>query len=250
MTAVNASGTATSADRLFYLAADGSILKEKPAKEDKVDPTSTVEVVAPAPVVPDVRDGGPPTGGARPRADRRPRPRLGRRPHQGARGPHASSRSPRAAAVKVGSVVDTRRGTVELQTALASGRIQKGRFWGSLFEVRQPRSARGRTDLVLRGGRFDRCPSGGRKARASGVTRDVGRTHRRAPALGPGPPRPLPHPGPRQRRRRARDRVVDRRPLRRDDHARQAGRRAVLNRHTGRRVLLTAGHRHLARHPR
>ncbi len=249
VTAVNASGSATSADRLFYLAADGSILKEMPAKEDKVDPTSTVEVVAPAPVVPDsgteVLPPAAPVLGQT----------VGLAPVSGAvriKVPGARTFVPLAAgaAVKVGSVVDTRRGTVELKSALASGRVQKGKFWGSLFEVRQPRSARGRTDLVLRGGRFDRCPSGGRKARASGVTRDVGRTTVVRRLWG------------RDRhgrfRTRGRDSVAAVRGTvwstadRCDGTMTRVKQGAVLvrNRHTGRRVLVTAGHRHLARHPR
>jgi sugar lactone lactonase YvrE len=248
VTAVNASGTATSADKLFYLAADGSILKEKPAKEDKVDATSTV-VVAPAPVVPE--SGTQVLAPAAPVLGQT----VGLAPVSGAvriRVPGSRTFVPLAAgsAVKVGSVVDTRRGTVELKSALASGRVQKGRFWGSIFEVRQPRSARGRTDLVLRGGRFDRCPSGRRKARASGVTRDVGRTTVVRRLWG------------RDRhgrfRTRGRDSVAAVRGTvwstadRCDGTMTRVKQGAVLvrNRHMGRRVLVTAGHRHLARHPR
>jgi streptogramin lyase len=69
----------------------------------------------------------------------------------------------RADAVPVGSTVDTRGGTVRLASALAGERIQSGTFWGGLFEVRQVRSERGMTDIVLHGGRFGDCarPSGG-----------------------------------------------------------------------------------------
>ena len=206
-------------------------------------------VVAPAPVVPDsgteVLPPAAPVLGQT----------VGLAPVSGAvriKVPGARTFVPLAAgaAVKVGSVVDTRRGTVELKSALASGRVQKGKFWGSLFEVRQPRSARGRTDLVLRGGRFDRCPSGGRKARASGVTRDVGRTTVVRRLWG------------RDRhgrfRTRGRDSVAAVRGTvwstadRCDGTMTRVKQGAVLvrNRHTGRRVLVTAGHRHLARHPR
>jgi streptogramin lyase len=72
------------------------------------------------------------------------------------------------ATIPTGSVVDTRSGTVELTTALdASGRVQKGRFWGGVFEVRQPAGGRGMTELVLRGGSFAGCGAGQARARAA-----------------------------------------------------------------------------------
>ena len=69
--------------------------------------------------------------------------------------------------IPVGSVIDARRGTVRLTSARDSaGRTQSGTFSGGVFQVRQSRrrSARGLTDLVLRGGSFNRCGS----ARGSG----------------------------------------------------------------------------------
>ena len=254
VTAVNASGSATSADGLFYLAADGAILKEKPAKEDKVDPTSTV-VVAPAPVAPGTDPGTDPGAEVLPP----PAPVLGETiglaPVSGAvrvKPPGASTFVPLPAgsSVKVGSVVDARRGTVELKTALAGGRTQKGRFWGAKFQVRQPLAARGRTDLVLRGGRFSRCPSRATGARASGVTRDVGRRTVVRRLWGKDRNGRF--------RTKGRDSVAAVRGTvwstadRCDGTMTRVKEGAVLvrNRHTGRRVLVTAGHRHLARHRR
>jgi len=172
VTATNDSGTVTSGDRMFYVALDGSILKEKPVdKSDKVASTSTV-TSSPAPVAP--------AQGLSPAAP----PVLGESvdvaPVSGAvrvKPPGASHYLPLAAgaSITVGSLVDTRRGTVELRSTLRDGRTQKGRFWGAIFQVRQPRAARGRIDLLLRGGRFSRCPAARGSAIASGVTRDVGR---------------------------------------------------------------------------
>jgi len=55
------------------------------------------------------------------------------------------------ASVPVGSIVDTRAGTVKLQSALPGAGTQTGTFHGGRFEVRQPAGARGMTELVLRG---------------------------------------------------------------------------------------------------
>jgi hypothetical protein len=51
--------------------------------------------------------------------------------------------------VPVGSLVDTRRGSVDLTTRLPNGATQTGSFHGGLFEVRQ--AADGMTELKLRG---------------------------------------------------------------------------------------------------
>jgi hypothetical protein len=72
------------------------------------------------------------------------------------------------ASVPVGSIVDTRAGTVKLQTALPAGATQTGTFHGGLFEVRQPVGGHGMTELVLRGA-LPTCPAGG--ARTAAVTR-------------------------------------------------------------------------------
>ena len=60
-------------------------------------------------------------------------------------------------AIPVGSLVDTRAGTVSLTSALGDGTTQTGRFHGALFRVQQSPSAHGLTDIVLRGGNFASC---------------------------------------------------------------------------------------------
>jgi hypothetical protein len=73
-----------------------------------------------------------------------------------------------AASVPLGSILDTRAGSVTLQTGLPGGATQTGTFRGGLFEVRQPTGGHGMTELVLRGAP-PTCPAGG--ARAAAVTR-------------------------------------------------------------------------------
>ena len=80
---------------------------------------------------------------------------------------HAAALSA-AASIPVGSIVDTRAGSVKLQAALPGGATQTGTFHGGLFEVRQPAGGHGMTELVLRGAPAT-CPAGG--ARAAAVTR-------------------------------------------------------------------------------
>ena len=63
--------------------------------------------------------------------------------------------------IPVGSLLDTRDGSITLRSALAGGGTQSGIFHGGLFEVRQPATAGGLTELVLRGALS--CP----RARAS-----------------------------------------------------------------------------------
>jgi hypothetical protein len=53
--------------------------------------------------------------------------------------------------VPVGSILDTRDGSITLRSALAGGGTQAGIFHGGLFEVRQPTNLGGLTELVLRG---------------------------------------------------------------------------------------------------
>jgi streptogramin lyase len=66
------------------------------------------------------------------------------------------------AELPVGTALDTRRGKIRLTTAARSGKKQTGTFGGGVLQVRQPRRARGRVDLYLRGGNFAAC----RRARA------------------------------------------------------------------------------------
>jgi streptogramin lyase len=71
--------------------------------------------------------------------------------------------------IPVGSLVDTRRGSVKLSTAVDSdGHTQSGVFSGGLFSIAQSRG--GMTDLYLRGGSFARCGRGP-KAVASAADR-------------------------------------------------------------------------------
>jgi NHL repeat len=65
--------------------------------------------------------------------------------------------------IPVGSFLDTKRGTVRLESATPRrGRTQAGQFSGGLFQVRQSRrrAAKGLTDLRLKGGSFKRCAAG------------------------------------------------------------------------------------------
>jgi hypothetical protein len=75
-----------------------------------------------------------------------------------------------AASVPVGSLVDTRKGTVTLRSALPGDTSQSGTFRGGLFEVRQPADAHGMTELVLRGP-LPTCAARG--ARAASATKKV-----------------------------------------------------------------------------
>jgi hypothetical protein len=85
--------------------------------------------------------------------------------------------------IPVGSFLDTRRGTVRMQSARnAAGDRQTGDFRSVIFQVRQSkrRSAKGLTNLVLKGGRFNRCGSAksrkrGKRASASLSRRTIRR---------------------------------------------------------------------------
>jgi hypothetical protein len=144
------------------------------------------------------------------------------------------------ASVPVGSIVDTRAGTVALQTALPGAGTQTGTFHGGRFEVRQPAGGHGMTELVLRGA-LPTCPPGSPPAAA--VTR------RR-------PPRSLwGHDRHGHFRTRASNSVITVRGTtwfvsdRCDGTLTQvtSGSVAVRDLHTGRTVVVRAGHRHLAR---
>jgi streptogramin lyase len=64
--------------------------------------------------------------------------------------------------IPIGATVDARRGTLVLTSAGRAGGTQTGRFGSGIFSVHQPRRARGRVDLRLRGGDFSRCRRAGR----------------------------------------------------------------------------------------
>jgi len=147
------------------------------------------------------------------------------------------------ASVPVGSIVDTRAGTVKLQSALPAGRTQTGTFHGGLFEVRQPAGGHGMTDLVLRGA-LPTCPAGGARAAAAARRR---------------PPRSLwGHDSHGHFRTRASNSVITVRGTtwfvsdRCDGTLTRVttGKVAVRDLHTGRTVVLRAGQHHLARRVR
>jgi hypothetical protein len=80
--------------------------------------------------------------------------------------------------VPTGSFLDTRRGTVRLQSARNTrGAVQSGQFTRGLFQVLQSRrrAARGLTDLVLKGGSFNRCGARGGRAGAALSRRTIRR---------------------------------------------------------------------------
>ncbi len=80
--------------------------------------------------------------------------------------------------IPVGSFLDTTRGTVRLQSATnAAGDRQTGDFLSAIFQVRQSksRSARGLTDLVLKGGNFGRCRTARGKRAGAAQSRTVRR---------------------------------------------------------------------------
>ena len=79
--------------------------------------------------------------------------------------------------IPVGSFLDTKRGTVELVSATDSGsKTQSGRFNAGLFQVLQSRkrSAKGLTELRLKGSSFNRC-----RARRSGTRAGAAQLSRR-----------------------------------------------------------------------
>ena len=66
-----------------------------------------------------------------------------------------------AAQVPVGSIVQASRGSISLEsTANASGsRLQRAQFFAGMFQIRQPRSRRPVTEMLLKGGSFRGCGS-------------------------------------------------------------------------------------------
>jgi hypothetical protein len=76
--------------------------------------------------------------------------------------------------IPVGSFLDTRKGKVRLESAAnRAGKRQRGTFFNSLFQVRQSKkvSARGLTDLVMKGSSFRRCRAGSSKSASAALTR-------------------------------------------------------------------------------
>jgi hypothetical protein len=66
---------------------------------------------------------------------------------------------PTGSRIPVGSVLDTRAGTLRLTTALADGSTQTASFRGGIFELRQRAALGGMTDIITRPSRPGACPS-------------------------------------------------------------------------------------------
>jgi hypothetical protein len=79
--------------------------------------------------------------------------------------------------IPVGSVIDARRGRVELVSAIDGDRVQTGLFWGSKFKTSQRRTGRGMTTLTLRGGNLAACP----RTKAHGALAVASRKRKRQP---------------------------------------------------------------------
>ena len=82
--------------------------------------------------------------------------------------------------IPVGSFIDTRKGTVALQSAKnRAGTRQTGKFRSGLFQVKQSkkRKLKGLTDLVLKGSSFKVCRRAGtgKTARAALTRRQIRR---------------------------------------------------------------------------
>jgi hypothetical protein len=88
------------------------------------------------------------------------------------RTPGATSSIPLSgeASIPVGAILDTRKGAVDLTTALPGGRTQSATFHGGLVQIRQRASWRGMTELVLRGAKPS-CTSGRARAAATSSRR-------------------------------------------------------------------------------
>ncbi len=122
--------------------------------------------------------------------------------------------------VPVGSVLDTRKGTVRVVSARNSaGATQAGQFSAGVFQVLQSRArrTRGLTELRLKGSGFARCAGSVRGARTSR------RAHDPPPSLERR--RALSHPRAPLRRHRPRHDMDDHRPLRRHAHHRRTRQR-------------------------
>jgi hypothetical protein len=77
--------------------------------------------------------------------------------------------------VPVGSTLDTRKGTVKLNSAAGGNTVQTGLFYDGVFVVKQKVASRPTTDLVLSGGSFKRCPKARRATAAANRRRKVRR---------------------------------------------------------------------------
>jgi hypothetical protein len=132
--------------------------KEGTASGADVSFTTTSESTGGA--TPTPAPAGPATPGTQPTPGPKATPELGQSVNVTVatgtvlvRVPGASSAVPLAgvASVPVGAIVDTRKGTVDLESALPGARTQTGTFHGGVFQVRQAAAGGGMTELVLRG---------------------------------------------------------------------------------------------------
>ena len=90
------------------------------------------------------------------------------------------------ASLPVGSIVDARQGVAKLTTSRnASGAVQTARFSGGVFVVRQAKTARPITEIVLRGGHLGQCRRNA-EAGAATISRKRSSPRRRLWAEGRG----------------------------------------------------------------
>jgi hypothetical protein len=131
-----------------------------PGERDLGDEQSFTTEPLPAPTPPAAPPAAPTTPAAPQLAPPAPTPTLGSAvvvaPVAGTvrvKTPGAADFTPLAAAAAVpsGAVLDTRGGSVALTTALDNGTTQTATFHSGVFEVRQSKTARGLTDIFLRG---------------------------------------------------------------------------------------------------
>jgi hypothetical protein len=73
-----------------------------------------------------------------------------------------------AASIPVGSIVDTRAGTVEIAVATPKGKTEKVKAHSGTFKLVQRRQGGYLTELTLRGGSFKGCPTPRHASAASG----------------------------------------------------------------------------------
>ena len=74
--------------------------------------------------------------------------------------------------VPVGTVIDTRRGTVRMTSAAdTKGRTQRGDFYQGMFTVRQQKAKTPVTQMQLSGTSFKRCPKTARRSGTTSATR-------------------------------------------------------------------------------
>jgi streptogramin lyase len=162
LVASNGSGEARSRKLELWTDANGNLLDYAPQVPEVEEPELPQKPGTGSPTTPDLPAPSP-IAGAAPLAP----PVLGEavivRPVRGSvkvKTPGSRSFSPLAAGANlpVGTGVDARDGRILLQSARDKrGRTQNGTFWGAVFQIRQSRSGKGMTNLVLRGGSFARC---------------------------------------------------------------------------------------------